>query len=190
MRAASVLTRARKIRMLMLVLGVIFMIPAAHSGISLSAQTLPAPSIPAPVAASPKPSLSWSIGTPVYRDLIEAKTSTLPQVLSAQAAPKTRFVDRLLRFEIITLGSFPIMLFYTDVGFSIGTYIASGFDPASAPWPFGSASATMDTQERLVHIAVGVALSCTVALFDLIKNLTEEAKTRNRSNLDRVSGSY
>ncbi|HAP43266.1 MAG: hypothetical protein A2087_01775 [Spirochaetes bacterium GWD1_61_31] len=65
------------------------------------------------------------------------------------------------RFEIIALGVFPFALFYTRVGFDLSRFIANGFDPSYAPWPFSNEFSYKPTDEEQITsllIAGGVAL--------------------------------
>lgn len=73
------------------------------------------------------------------------------------------------RFEILAFGSFPILLFYTNLGFEIGTYAQSGFDPLYAPWPFsGELTTSISDSERFGRMGVAAGLSLLVAGIDAI----------------------
>jgi hypothetical protein len=75
----------------------------------------------------------------------------------------------LRRFEILAFGSFPILLFYTNLGFEIGTYAQSGFDPLYAPWPFsGELTANISDSERFGRMGVAAGLSLLVAGIDAV----------------------
>lgn len=123
-----------------------------------------------------------------------ADVAKIPR-LAASLAPERggvtlpSFGQRALRFEIIAVGTFPIMFFYTNLGFGIGGYIASGFNAQYAPWPFSSSSSTIDDSERLIRIAVGAGLSCAVAIFDLFSTLAKE-KARRSVELDSPASSH
>lgn len=92
---------------------------------------------------------------------------------------------KALRFEILGVGAFPLMLFYTDIGFGIGRYAVNGFDPRYAPWPFRNSSSILpDDGERLLRIGVAAGISCAIALYDLISSLIAEASARSAAELD------
>ncbi len=135
----------------------------------------------------------WSAGTasaqakPAYAGSV-AKLAISPSALPAGYPKPASLARRALRFEIIAVGAFPIMLFYTDIGFGIGRYIGSGFDSRYAPWPFiDSSSILPDDSERLLRIGVAVGISCAIAVFDLVASLRAEAAARASAELDSVS---
>ena len=75
--------------------------------------------------------------------------------------------DALRRFEIVALGSYPIMLFYTGLGFDLSAYIGSGYDPSRAPWPFKNEySAELSDSERLQRLGTAALASLFVAGLD------------------------
>jgi hypothetical protein len=99
--------------------------------------------------------------------------------LGAQALPNADALPRLdpeqkaenpfLRFEIVSLGSYPITLFYTDFGFDLQRWVAKGYDSAYAPWPFKSTfSATLTDSERLTRLGVALGVSFAVGAVDAI----------------------
>ena len=114
--------------------------------------------------------------------------SASPGALPPGHAKSPSLGQRALRFEIIAVGAFPIMLLYTDLGFGIGRYAASGFDSRYAPWPFQNSSSLLpDDAERLLRIGVAAGISCAIAAFDLISRLREEAKSREIAELDSTA---
>ena len=75
--------------------------------------------------------------------------------------------NALRRFEIVALGSYPIMLFYTGLGFDLSAYIGSGYDPSRAPWPFKNEySAELSDSERLQRLGTAALASLFVAGLD------------------------
>ena len=79
------------------------------------------------------------------------------------------FLTGLRRFEIIAFGSFPIMLFYSNVGFDLSRYIRSGYDPYYAPWPVKSEySYQASTPELLASIGTAALLSVGIATLDAV----------------------
>ena len=75
--------------------------------------------------------------------------------------------NALRRFEIVALGSYPIMLFYTGLGSDLSAYIGSGYDPSRAPWPFKNEySAELSDSERLQRLGTAALASLFVAGLD------------------------
>jgi len=73
------------------------------------------------------------------------------------------------RFEIVSIGAFPISLFYMGFGFDLGGYIGSGFDSRYAPWPFQNSSSVLPTDsQRLGRIGAAVGLSLVIGGIDAI----------------------
>ncbi len=108
---------------------------------------------------------------------IQANADALPE------APAR--ASRLARFESLAIGSFPIMLLYTDVGFGIGRYVAHGFDVRYAPWPFGNQySVPVDSGERGLRIGIAVLASLVLAAIDSISMESRDAKRRSDAELD------
>jgi hypothetical protein len=85
----------------------------------------------------------------------------------------------LRRFEIISLGAFPIMLFYSDFSFDLVRFLASGFNGQYAPWPFKSSSSfSPEEGERLARIGVALGASIGVGIADALiraRSLAKEA---------------
>jgi len=102
-----------------------------------------APGAAAPAAAAPA---------------AQAPSDALP-LFKPNQAPE----NPLLRLEIVSLGSFPIMLFYTGFVFDLQRFIATDFNLSYAPWPYQSIySAQLSDSERLTR--VGVALGASLVL--------------------------
>ena len=96
------------------------------------------------------------------------------------------------RFEIVSLGSFPIMLFYTGFVFDLGRFVVNGFNAAYAPWPFqGTSSAALTTSDRLTRIGAALGSSLVVGAVDAYLHATKlkkAARLREAArNLDSAS---
>ncbi len=71
------------------------------------------------------------------------------------------------RFEIVSLGSFPIMLFYADFAFDLQRYVSNGFASTYAPWPFKTEfSATLTDSQRLTRLGTALGASFVVGAID------------------------
>jgi hypothetical protein len=71
------------------------------------------------------------------------------------------------RLEIVSLGSFPILLFYTGFVFDLQRFVANNFDTAYAPWPIQSSySAQLTDSERLTRIGVALGGCLIVGCVD------------------------
>jgi hypothetical protein len=109
--------------------------------------------------------------TPEYYELI-INEEIIPEAMQH----KERFVilKDLRRFEIITLGSFPIVLFYTRLGFDLNRYIKSasspeGADPSFRPWPFKNINSYKPTDsEQWLYISIAAGVSVLVGVVDYI----------------------
>ncbi|MDP3178489.1 MAG: hypothetical protein Q8M76_11345 [Spirochaetaceae bacterium] len=85
--------------------------------------------------------------------------------------------NSLRRLEIISLGAFPIMLFYADFTFDMVRFLASGFDGGYAPWPFKSSSSfSPGDAERLARIGVALGASIGVGIADALIRERAQAK--------------
>ncbi len=68
----------------------------------------------------------------------------------------------LRRFEIVSLGAFPVLLFYTRFGFDLKRFFDNGFKPEYAPRPIKnekSYKASNDEQMSSVLTAAGLSLA-------------------------------
>jgi hypothetical protein len=73
----------------------------------------------------------------------------------------------LRRFEIVSLGAFPILLFYSRIALDTGRYVGNGFDASYAPWPFRNEfSYKPDSNEQWLAVKVAVGLSLGVGVLD------------------------
>jgi hypothetical protein len=89
--------------------------------------------------------------------------------------------NSLVRFGIVTLGSFPLMLLYSDLSFDVGRYFANGFAPEYAPWPFKTEySAPVSENEKLLRIGVAAGASIGVGLIDYLIRQSKAKKERLR----------
>lgn len=108
---------------------------------------------------------------------------------------KTPRENPFRRFEIIAFGAFPIMLFYTDIGFDLRNYIAHDFDYQYAPWPFKSSSYSIepDQDELFLRLAVAAGASLAFAGLDVAlrairpRPTSVAGKAPNGSELDIAS---
>jgi hypothetical protein len=83
------------------------------------------------------------------------------------------------RLGIVTIGSFPIMLFYTDFSFDLGAFALNGFDSTYAPWPFKSEYSKTPTQaEKGTRIGVAIGASVAVGLLDFFIRSSKAKKAR------------
>ena len=92
-----------------------------------------------------------------------------------------------MRFEIVSLGAFPIMLFYTGFVFDLTLCIANGFDSYYAPWPFAgpsSYSANLPESDREKRILVALGGCAVVGAIDAVIH----AKKVKRARLLEESG--
>lgn len=72
------------------------------------------------------------------------------------------WLDAARRFEIVSLGAFPILLFYTRFASDAARYVRNGFDAEYAPWPFKdeqSYEPSDDEQWKSVLTAAGLSVA-------------------------------
>lgn len=89
-----------------------------------------------------------------------ASVSAVPEPYTKDEFPS--WAVGLRRYEIVSLGAFPLLLFYTRFGFDLKRFIDSGFSAEYAPWPFkneNSYEATDDEQLTSVLTAAGLSLA-------------------------------
>jgi len=95
---------------------------------------------------------------------------------------KSPFLKGLRRFEIVSFGAFPIMLFYSNIGFDLSRYIRSGYDSYYAPWPLKSEySYQASDSEILASIGTAVLLSIGVGTVDAIIRAIRSRSERESS---------
>lgn len=79
------------------------------------------------------------------------------------------WVSGLARAGIIAVGSYPISLLYTNVGFDLGAYLIHGGDSRYAPWPFRNTnSIDPGTEEKTLRLMVAAGVSLCVGLLDML----------------------
>lgn len=73
------------------------------------------------------------------------------------------------RFEIVSLGAFPILLFYTRFAADLQRYIANHFDGAFVPWPFKNENSYTPTDsEQISYVLTAAGLSLAFGAIDAI----------------------
>jgi hypothetical protein len=91
----------------------------------------------------------------------QAQGDPIPLTLSPKAE------NPFSRFEIVSLGSFPITLFYAGFVFDLQRYFANGRDSKYAPWPFKNAySATLTDSDRILRLSCALGASFVVGVAD------------------------
>ena len=91
----------------------------------------------------------------------------LPEPYKASEFPAWMIAVR--RYEIISLGAFPIILFYTRFGFDIQRYIQNGFSPAYVPWPFKNENSYVPTDaEQVQSVLTAAGLAVVFGALDAI----------------------
>ncbi|OHD22858.1 MAG: hypothetical protein A2Y38_09710 [Spirochaetes bacterium GWB1_59_5] len=107
----------------------------------------------------------------VWPQAATTSSSTAP-ALSALPEPYTKdefpsWAVDLRRFEIVSLGAFPILLFYTRFGFDLKRYVQHGFSAEYAPWPLKSeTSYVASDDEQILSVATAVGLSLAFGAID------------------------
>lgn len=112
-----------------------------------------------------------------------AKTSVnpLPEPYGTEEFPPWAF--SLRRFEIVSLGAFPIMLFYSRIALDLGRFAGNGFDSSYAPWPFRNEySYKPDANEQWLAVKVALGLSLGVGVLDYF--LVSRRKARQQVPVD------
>ncbi len=72
----------------------------------------------------------------------------------------------LRRFEIVSLGAFPLLLSYTRLAVDIARFVGNDFAPGYAPWPFKPTNAvpfTAEEQWSCIFVAAGLAAAFGLA---------------------------
>jgi len=152
-------------------------IPEGRLGPGLLAAAFMALAIAAPGAAQ---IASQSAGQPSAS--VAAPPATQPGA-QADALPLMKAPEKpenpLSRLEIVSLGSFPIMLFYTGFVFDLGRFFANNFDTAYAPWPIQSSySAPLSESDRVVRLGVALGASFAVGGIDAYLHQAKLKKAR------------
>ncbi len=89
-----------------------------------------------------------------------AAVSALPEPYTEDEFPS--WARGLRRFEIVSLGAFPIILFYTRFAFDLKRYADNGFDGTFVPWPFKNENSYEPSdaeQWRSVLTAAGLSVA-------------------------------
>lgn len=89
------------------------------------------------------------------------------------------------RFEIVSVGAFPISLFYVGFGFDLERYIGSNFDYNYAPWPLSTSTSITDT-DRVVRIASAVGLSLVIGGIDAIIHAAKVRAAQRRAAAETI----
>jgi hypothetical protein len=127
-----------------------------------------------------------------------AQAAPAPAALApaAQAAPAGDALPKLeqakaenpvSRFEIVSLGSYPITLFYVDFAFDFQSWLAHGRDANYAPWPVkGVFSTSLTDSQRLTRLGAALGLSFAVGAVDAIIH-AKKVKAAERLREARLS---
>lgn len=90
----------------------------------------------------------------------------LPEI-GQESAPESPF----LRFEIVSLGSYPIVLLYTDLAFDCWRYYEKGFDSAYIPLV---SSVSLKDPERWTRLGAALGVACSVGAIDAIIHASKQ----------------
>ncbi len=73
------------------------------------------------------------------------------------------------RFEIVSLGVFPILLFYTRLAADLQRYASNNLDGTFVPWPFKNENSYTPTDsEQLSYVLTAAGLSMVFGAVDAI----------------------
>jgi len=98
---------------------------------------------------------------------INAGMQVLPEPYDKDEFPE--WMNTVRRYEIVSLGAFPILLFYTRFGFEIQRFIQSGFSASYVPWPFKNESSYVPTdEEQLQSVLTAAGLAIAFGALDAI----------------------
>ncbi|RKX76185.1 MAG: hypothetical protein DRP87_12610 [Spirochaetes bacterium] len=82
-----------------------------------------------------------------------------------------QWLHDLRRAEIILVGSFPITLFFTSVGYDIFRYVSREVEETPVPGMFGTLRLIPLTKEEKIGILItAVSISACITIADLIIN--------------------
>lgn len=110
-------------------------------------------------------SSAWSQSATANTAAAAPAVSALPEPYTKDEFPA--WASGLRRFEIISLGAFPVLLFYTRFGFDFKRYAENGFDATYAPWPFKTENSyAMTDDEQLISVAAAAGLSLAFGALD------------------------
>jgi len=120
-------------------------------------------------AGSAGPGATTAQQAPAQAAQASSSATAAPDALPPGFGETEKTENPWRRFEIVSLGAFPISLFYVGFGFDLGRYFGSDFDYRYAPWPFqSSASILPSDSERLVRLASAAVLSLAIGGVDAI----------------------
>jgi len=155
--------RARRGPPLSLILAFAILSSAAQVRADEATPSAASPAESAPAGAAAEAAPASAAAAPAARGSVLA-AGVLPAAYGQEGKGRE---NALRRFEIVALGSYPIMLFYTGLGFDLSAYIGSGYDPSRAPWPFKNEySAELSDSERLQRLGTAALASLFVAGLD------------------------
>ncbi len=106
-----------------------------------------------------------------YTQTVDATVDTgiqvLPESYGIEEFPA--WMNTIRRYEIVSLGAFPILLFYTRFGFEIQRFIQNGFASAYVPWPFKNENSYVPTdEEQLQSVLTAAGLTVAFGVLDAI----------------------
>jgi hypothetical protein len=111
----------------------------------------------------------------------QSPANPLPEPYGSDEFPLWTY--SLRRFEIVSLGAFPVLLFYSRIALDTGRYVGNGFDSSYAPWPFRNEfSYNPDSNEQWLAVKVAAGLSLGVGVLDYF--LLSRRKARQRTPVD------
>lgn len=118
--------------------------------------------------------LSLTQARPIFAQA--AASSPLPEPYAAEEFPA--WARSLRRWEIISIGVFPIALFYTRFAIDTSRFVQNGFQARFAPWPFKNEySYAPSADEQRVAVAVAAGLALSVGILDMILLQRREAES-------------
>ena len=128
---------------------------------------------------------------------LAAEAASAPAVSPALGSGAAKEENPFSRFEIVSLGSVPIVLFYTDFAFDLQRCAAHDFSRAYAPWPIKDESYVALTQEEVAwRLGTALGLACVVGAVDGFIHATKlkaakrqrEAKVTIESEAENSAG--
>jgi hypothetical protein len=109
---------------------------------------------------------------------LQANADALPDL--DEGKPENPF----LRFEIVALGSYPITLFYSDLGFDFYRYAQNNY--SSTYIPLFNSIALKDS-ERWSRLGVALGISAFVGLVDAVIHLYKVNEARRKFELPKTA---
>ena len=89
---------------------------------------------------------------------------------------ETKSENPLRRFEIVSLGSYPITLFYVGFMDDFRRYSTSGWDASYLPWNSGSSS--LSNSERIQRLEAALCFSVAIGAIDAIIHAEKVKKAK------------